>query len=157
MKNLIRLFGITALTAAMVSAMIACDNSPDDNAPDGRTFDAAIPLSEGTWVNGNIPPGEVLWFRFTPALEWSNSLQILFDGGTLNDVNVQIFYNSDTAMPGRAEYNSYAPVIDYVGFNFLFEDILEIGRTYYVKVSPYSDSGYTYRIKYGLAILVTCL
>ena len=137
-----------------------------DDASNGRTLDTAIPFpKEKTWVNGNISPGEVQWFCFTTSkASDSNCLWIKCDWGTLNDenvqigdkrdpvMNVQIFDdNGDPAMLILSEYECYTRT-----FSFAFPDYLNTGRTYYVKVSPYSGYG-KYRIQYSIfGELVTC-
>jgi len=121
----------------LVSAFAACGE--DD--PDGRTQENAIPLPNNTWVNGNIDVGEVQWFSFTMN---TGTWRFEFEWGTLDSVEARI-YDGDESPISQAGSN-YHDTTTIVGISGLE---LEVGITYYVKVSPHETEGSgTFRIRY---------
>jgi hypothetical protein len=140
---------------AVFCLVMSCNKDGNNEQNNGRTFGGAIPLSNDTWGNGNISPGEVQWFCFTPASD-SNQLMIQFNREGMNEENVKIFYNNGGG-PVEASYSSSSvpgyplPITIYCEFS----NYLDTGSTYYIKVSPNSDSDYgEYQIRYVLAVVL---
>ncbi len=89
----------------------------------------ATPLTHNAWTNGNIGTvGGEQWFSFAAT---ATTHHMHLKGGTLSDVYIQLHDDSGNKIGTRTNVYSYS-----TQYNSLVS-----GKTYYVKVTPYSNSG----------------
>jgi hypothetical protein len=102
----------------------------------------AVTLTVNVLANGNIPVSNgQQWFKFT-ATAAAQYVHVNF--GTLNDMYVQLYDNNGNTVGNQTRLSSTTKYVSRT---------LTAGQMYYIKVTPYSDSG-TYQIAFNtMAIL----
>jgi len=95
-------------------------------------------LTENKWTYGYIPASsEEQWFKFT-ATAATQYIHFIF--GSLTNINIQLYDN---------DYNMVENKSNLSGNNKSFSSTLNKGQEYFIKVTPYSNSG-TYKIAFNL-------
>ena len=90
------------------------------------------------WSDGNIATADgEQWFKFTST---DTTQYINFQPGTRSSVYVQL-YTAEGRVSGSSSYLS-----DYTSYTSL---TVTNGTVYYIKVTPYSSTGSTYKIGFG--------
>jgi len=113
------------------------------NAPLPPNAASAIPLTENTWADGNLPTSsDVQWFKFTAT---ASTQYIHASFGTLTYLYVQV-YDSSGATVG-SETNLY-------GSTTYVSQTVTVGQEYYIKVRPYGSNSGTYRIAFNKSNVV---
>jgi hypothetical protein len=108
-----------------------------------KSTTATTQLTANIWANGNLSnSSDEQWFYFTATASTQN-IHVSF--GTLNDLYVQVYDSSGTAV--GVETNLYNNT-KYISRN------VTNGQEYYIKVRPYSSNSGTYKIAFNTSTTV---
>jgi hypothetical protein len=106
------------------------------------TLSEAATLTQGAWADGVLTPASgAQWFTFT-ATAGTHYLHVIF--GTLTNLYVQL-YDSNGGTLGNSMH-LYIYSWESVTSKSL---VVTSGQTYYIRVTPYSSTGGTYRIAFN--------
>jgi predicted RNA-binding protein with TRAM domain len=104
----------------------------------GSSKETAIPLTLNQWADGGIPANGEQWFTFTAT---ANTQYIHASFGTLTYLYVQVYDSSGATVGTQTNLYSSKSYISQT---------VSTGQTYYIKVTPYSDTGSgTYQIAFN--------
>jgi hypothetical protein len=95
----------------------------------GGSRETAIPLTENTWVGGNIAAGGQQWFKFTAA-ETMQFFHINF--GSLQDMNLQVYTGEGDMMGSQTRL--------YDGTRVASQGSLVPGQVHFIKIWPYNGA-----------------